>query len=587
MDFKTWVSATATRNFVLGNPLVDWLEAYGEARGFVRDTDMPGYDPRLEFTTFIMQKGLEFEAAIAVHLRSFADTLTIAEGRDDVRDPRAALDTLAAMRDGRPLIHQGVLHDDDSQTYGAPDFLVRSDVFASLFPGTLKEAEAAQPAPALGGVPWHYVVVDAKFTTLHLLAGGCVGNSGSSPAYKVQVYIYNRALGHLQGYTPSTGWLLGRGWEQTTRGVKNAGTNAMERLGPISMDPAQGAQVDAAVDWVRRLRRDGEEWSPLPTPVVPELWPNMKETGDFPWHAAKSQIADQLGELTLLWWVGPEKRDAAHRAGVTRWTDPRATAASLGVTGDNTGPTLQAILDVNRDPQGPPMRPARVSAAEEAWRPVRPVEFYVDFETVTNLDDDFSKIPVQNGTPLIYMIGCGHLEDGEWVFRSFCVDDLTETLEAEIIDAWLNHMGSVGALLGRSDAMPNVVHWSYAEPVNYEEAYDSARNRHPEKGWPKLRWFDLWDNVVKKEPVVVRGALNFSLKSFARAMHRHGLIDTSWGGSQVDGLGAMVGAWACRDEARERRVPLTDIDLLQEIARYNEVDCKVMMEIMGHLRRNH
>ena len=215
MDFKTWVSATATRNFVLGNPLVDWLEAYGEARGFVRDTDMPGYDPRLEFTTFIMQKSLEFEAAIAVHLRSFADTLTIAEGRDDVRDPQAALDTLAAMRDGRPLIHQGVLHDDESQTYGAPDFLVRSDVFASLFPGTLKEAEAAQPAPALGGVPWHYVVADAKFTTLHLLAAGYVSNSGSSPAYKVQVYIYNRALGRLQGYTPPTGWLLGRGWEQT------------------------------------------------------------------------------------------------------------------------------------------------------------------------------------------------------------------------------------------------------------------------------------------------------------------------------------------------------------------------------------
>ena len=461
---------------------------------------------------------------------------------------------------------------------------MRSDVFASLFPGTLKEAEAAQPAPALGGVPWHYVVADAKFTTLHLLAAGYVSNSGSSPAYKAQVHIYNRALGRLQGYTPSTGWLLGRGWEQR-RAVSRAAAPT-----PWSAWGLSPWTRRWACRWIRRWTGCGvsaETVTPLPTPVVPELWPNMKETSDFPWHAAKSHIAEELGELTLLWWVGPEKRDAAHQVGVTFWTDPLATAATLGVTGDRTGPTLQAMLDVNHDPKGPPVRPAKVSAAEEVWRPVPPVEFYVDFETVTNLDDDFSKIPEQNGTPLIYMIGCGHLEDGEWVFRSFCVDDLAEASEAEIIDAWLNHMGSAGALLGNRDAMPNVLHWSYAEPVNYEEAYDSARNRHPEKGWPKLRWFDLWDNVVKKEPVVVRGALNFSLKSFARAMHRHGLIDTSWGGSQVDGLGAMVGAWACRDEAHERGVPIADIELMKEIARYNEVDCKVMMEILGHLRLSH
>ena len=145
---------------------------------------------------------------------------------------------------------------------------------------------------------------------------------------------------------------------------------------------------------------------------------------------------------------------------------------------------------------------------------------------------------------MIFMIGCGHVQGGEWVFRCFTVDRLNEDREAEIIDEWLDHMSTVGSLLGGWEK-PRIVHWSYAEPVNYEEAYDSARHRHPDKGWPAVNWFDLWARVVRKEPVVVCGALNFGLKAFAKAMHSHALIQTSWGNTKVDGLGAMTGAWWC------------------------------------------
>src|SRR5690606_19087247 len=117
------------------------------------------------------------------------------------------------------------------------------------------------------------------------------------------------------------------------------------------------------------------------------------------------------------------------------------------------------------------------------------------------------------------------------VFRTFCADRLTEDDEAVAIDGWLAYMREVavqaGALHGR------VIHWSFAEPVNYQVAYDSARERHPEKGWPDLAWFDLWDRVFRAEPVVVRGALSFGLKAVAKALHSHGLIETSWGDSKV------------------------------------------------------
>ena len=89
------------------------------------------------------------------------------------------------------------------------------------------------------------------------------------------------------------------------------------------------------------------------------------------------------------------------------------------------------------------------------------------------------------------------------------------------------------------------------------------------------------------EPVVVRGALSFGLKAFAKAMHFNGLIETSWGDSQLDGLGTMVGAWACDEEARREDVALGETELMREIVRYNEIDCRVMEEIVHHLRANH
>ena len=49
----------------------------------------------------------------------------------------------------------------------------------------------------------------------------------------------------------------------------------------------------------------------------------------------------------------------------------------------------------------------------------------------------------------------------------------------------------------------------------------------------------------------------------------------------------MVGAWWCNREAQRLGVRVTELDLMDQIRDYNEVDCKVMMENVSHLRRRH
>ena len=87
--------------------------------------------------------------------------------------------------------------------------------------------------------------------------------------------------------------------------------------------------------------------------------------------------------------------------------------------------------------------------------------------------------------------------------------------------------------------------------------------------------------------MAVDGALSFGLKAVANAMNANSLFETTWGDNQVDGPGAMVGTWRCDEEAKAMGVSMLDIPLMSNIGQYNEVDCKVMMEILRYLRIYH
>ena len=591
-EWAQWISATTTRNYVIDDPILDWLELYGPAHGFLPDNEIAGYDSRTDFTAFLFQQGERFEAAVTGHFRSLADVVSTGED-SRVRDPALAAATFEAMSNGVPIIDHGTLWDAKHRIYGIPDLLVRSDVLAELFPGCVSVEEATVSAPDLGDNPWHYRVVDIKFTTLRLLSSGRLGNSASSRAYKAQLFLYNRALGRVQGYTPTDSYLLGRGWRRTIARENRRGTSCMDLVAPVGQEEqitkglSLGEMVESACGWVRRVQREGATWSPVPQPEVEELHPNMGNQEDGPWHHAKTVIAEEIGELTLLWQVGPEKRKQAGAAGIKDWRDARCTATAVGVTGPKQGPVLQAILDINQVSGGRPVGPDVIRQTSDDWRTADIVDFYVDFETVSDLADDFSKIPERGGQPLIFMIGCGHMQEGRWSFEQFTVDRISEDQEGSIIAAWLAHMGAVRTEVAPGCEEYRILHWSAAETITLEGAYNSAMQRHAAHDWPSLPWFDLLALVVRAEPVVVRGALGFGLKAISTAMHSHGLIETVWEEGPADGLGAMVGGWWCEEEARRRDVPLSDIDLMQEIGRYNEVDCRAMMAIVRYLRSHH
>lgn len=139
----------------------------------------------------------------------------------------------------------------------------------------------------------------------------------------------------------------------------------------------------------------------------------------------------------------------------------------------------------------------------------------------------------------------------------------------------------------RAGAVARIIHWSSAEPVSLETAYNAARSRHPDADWPPaLPWFDFLVRVIRAAPVAVTGSFNFGLKSIVKAMHAAGMIETMWGDGPTDGLGAMVSAWWCDQEAARTSVPMLELNLMCEIAAYNAVDMRAMADIVRFVREN-
>ena len=79
--------------------------------------------------------------------------------------------------------------------------------------------------------------------------------------------------------------------------------------------------------------------------------------------------------------------------------------------------------------------------------------------------------------------------------------------------------------------------------------------------------------------ITVKGSFNYSLKSIARSMYDNNMIDTCWDKDSVcsNGLNAMYYAYKIYKNDYNN-------DIMDSIINYNEIDCKVMYEILKYIR---
>ena len=631
---KLWVSASNLKNYMVKDQLVDWLKMYYDPTNMKkksacainkyrskkkkfwmklhsktekslscvkkiinkkRVTRLPSSD-NIDFEKFIMAKGCQFEKDIIAKISKRNPIVHVSEIYHD----KYVKETISLMKKGVPIIHSAPIRNDKDNTFGIIDLLVRSDYLSRILTVNQDDADkddtdqddadnAGQDAESTKGIPDKpfYVVIDIKYSTIPLRADGQhILNSQNYPAYKSQLLIYNRAIGNIQGYEPSCAYIIGRAWKYTSKGEKYKNNDPLSRLGVVNFqekDFLYKERTNLAIDWYRDVALNGHEWNVYP-PSKRDLYPNMC-VGNSAWGDVKKDIATKCHDITMIWQCGVGHRDKAFESGVISYKDEKCNAELMGFK-NKRADTVDKIININTQRSNKIVMTNTVdrytkTLLEDAIdskfdRSVQ--NFYVDFETMSCIffddADDVSVGTKTNTGSFLYMIGIYTAQDG---YRCFLAESLSP--EDEYINA-CNFIKYINAL--DESQLSSLWHYSNAEVSIWNDLVKRHDRRSADVSKLEImddRWVDLL-HLLKHDPIVIKGSFNFSLKSVARAMHDHGFISDCWNGECDNGLDSMLYAWQYYKGSIGAE---SSVKKIEELIKYNMVDCKVIFEILEFL----
>ena len=322
----------------------------------------------------------------------------------------------------------------------------------------------------------------------------------------------------------------------------------------------------------------------------------MKNEKDGSWNRLKKELNEKICEITSVWNCGYNRRQIAHNNKIYRWDDPKCTSAKMGFNnGTGTGKlgsTIDKILNINRQDTDL-IRPSIIKYDRTNWKSTdnSTCEFYLDFET---LNSNFGSIIkgetiYTSNNQYIFLIGVGYIKNNKWIFKNFLMQNKSAESEIEMFNEFIYYINHI--LKQENKTKAKMYHWSHAEPI----AYNSLKNRHGYSHGHEqnnlnlndshITFYDL-NKIFINEPVTIKGALNFSLKTIAKALNKHELIDSCWDQTSPcsNGLTAMILANKLYESSSQ--LTIRDEPIMKEIIYYNEIDCKVMWEIHDLIRIN-
>ena len=528
---NNYISATCVKNFMLNDTLVDWLYEHKKVGNSISN----GFD------SFIINKGIEFEKELIKYIiRNKAPVVYVS---DKITD-KSVQKTIDLMHEGTPLIHSAPVRNDNNNTHGIIDLLVRSDYLHKIVeecPITIEEQKI--PSPKLKK-DYHYVVIDVKFSTLPLRADGKhLLNSDQYPAYKAQCLIYRDAVSLIQGYTSQYAFILGRRWKYTHKDVKHTNFTCLNKLGVIdykNVDEEYVKKTFDALKWIRDNKKNGHKWSVSP-PSRKELYPNMcSDSGK--WQTHKDEIAQNIGEISSIWYCGVKHRNIGLSKGIKSWKDLRCNSKNIGINGKR-GSTIDEILNINRQ-----------------------------------------DLPVQNQTDIIFMIGVYWKKinlsnsSSEWTYTNFTCNEATYEEEYRIMNEFNEFV--------KIQNNPKLWYWCADDRF-----WKKSEQRHLHSGnntartWKVNNWVDMYQ-IFTNEPIVIKDCFNFGLKNIAKIMKKHGLINTTLNTECNSGVSAMILAHNFY-ERTDKTSGVTNNETMKQIIDYNKFDVEVLYDILNYLRTKH
>lgn len=195
-------------------------------------------------------KGIEYEAYVVKFLERFYPVYKVNYDRPELNNYKSVRESYEAIERGEKIIYQAILFDPKTKIWGAPDFLIRADIFCELFPNNVKNIEMFKNTENLFGNNF-YVVVDVKLKGCKLLKNNLLNNEKATLLNKVQVYTYKKILDSIQGLAPFKSCFIFGSYTTLPDGKKIPGSL---NLGEVVIDNKITSEFKRGVKIVREIK---------------------------------------------------------------------------------------------------------------------------------------------------------------------------------------------------------------------------------------------------------------------------------------------------------------------------------------------
>lgn len=560
INFREFISSKNLRNFILQDTLLDWLEKYQGTHKFLKDNEKD------DFKTYLSEQTIKFKELL---FKEFNKTGLKHVFHDKLESSSNYKITLEHMKEGVPILYNHLICDLENKLYSFPTIMIRSDYLKTFFPDSKYHKYQKS---SYFNLEWHYVIVEIVYSKIKVNLSGNVSNTHQNiKLIKSKMALSQDILNKIQGTNNHIVYLMGRKLQIGDYIFKNC----MESYYPIDLsDDSKWIKINKdAIKWCQNLK-EGSDWK-LSPPSRRELYPNMKNIYDSPWHKAKKTIAHKINEITLFWNCGIKFRNKAHQEGIYDWKN--INNSSFLDTDKYTHDMIQQIIQKHQDSTVFKMKDNQYS--QFITETDNTIEIYLDLETINDLFDSFENFPYTSGNELIFMIGNVVLfkkgETQRVFYKSFTSKDLKLESELEILTLWLDYIQELKELF-QTDRV-KLYHWGHIEKTALEKSFFKHYIQNPELEFVDLNFY------FKKIPVLINSISGFGLKNVASYFYQKNLIYTNWEEEVFDGKTAMIKTWNCY---KNKTIPVTRQMDMQYIQKYNFIDCMVLYEILDVIRKN-